>query len=163
MEEDVFDLHWLGDKPLVVLELKEALEADKPLRDVVPDLDSDDRKILSGFGLLSAKPLLILLNIGENQLGEPAEKLVAELRERFGGSTVGVDALSGQIEMEIGRLDEESAEIFMSDLGISESSLDRIIRVSFDLLGLKYAYVTGYNNSSDARLAVQRNEAQYHD
>src|SRR5512145_1058181 len=47
-------------------------------------------------------------------------------------------------------------------LGIS-SSKDVRFRLSFDLLGLKYAYVTGYNNSSDARLAVQRNEAQYHD
>lgn len=47
-------------------------------------------------------------------------------------------------------------------LGIS-SSKDTRFRLSFDLLGLKYDYVTGYNNSSDARLAVQRNEAQYHD
>ena len=47
-------------------------------------------------------------------------------------------------------------------LGIS-SSKDVRFRLSFDLLGLKYDYVTGYNSSSDARLAVQRNEAQYHD
>ena len=47
-------------------------------------------------------------------------------------------------------------------LGVS-SSKDTRFRLSFDLLGLKYDYVTGYNNSSDARLAVQRNEAQYHD
>ena len=47
-------------------------------------------------------------------------------------------------------------------LGVS-SSKDVRFRLSFDLLGLKYDYVTGYNNSSDARLAVQRNEAQYHD
>ncbi len=47
-------------------------------------------------------------------------------------------------------------------LGIS-SSKDVRFRLSFDILGLKYDYVTGYNNSSDARLAVQRNESQYHD
>ncbi len=47
-------------------------------------------------------------------------------------------------------------------LGVS-SSKDVRFRLSFDLLGLKYDYVTGYNNSSTARLAVQRNEAQYHD
>ncbi len=47
-------------------------------------------------------------------------------------------------------------------LGVS-SSKDTRFRLSFDLLGLKYDYVTGYNNSSDARLAVQRGEAQYHD
>jgi GTP-binding protein YchF len=128
---------------VVLTQLKEALEGDQALRDVVPNLDADDRKMLSGFGLLSAKPLLILLNIGESQLGEPAEQLVADVRERVGGPQVAVDALSGQIEMEIGRLDAESAEIFMSDLGISESSLDRIIRVSFDLLGLIPFFTVG--------------------
>ena len=128
---------------VVLLGLKEALESDKPLRDVVPTLEPDDRKLLSGFGLLSAKPLLILLNTGESQLGAPSEALVAEARSRFTGDHVAVDALSGQIEMEIGRLDAESAEVFMSDLGIKESSLGRIIRVSFDLLGLMPFFTVG--------------------
>jgi ribosome-binding ATPase YchF (GTP1/OBG family) len=128
---------------VVLTGLKDALENDQLLRDVVPNLDPDDRKILSGFGLLSAKPLLILLNTGESQLGAPSDALVAEARERFGGPNVAVDALSGQIEMEIGRLDAESAEIFMSDLGIQESSLGRIIRISFDLLGLMPFFTVG--------------------
>jgi GTP-binding protein YchF len=128
---------------IVLTELKDAIESDKPLRDIVPALDPDDRKLLSGFGLLSAKPLLILINTGESQLGAPTEALVAEARERFAGTNVSVDALSGQIEMEIGRLDAESAEVFMSDLGIEESSLGRIIRVSFDLLGLMPFFTVG--------------------
>jgi tripartite-type tricarboxylate transporter receptor subunit TctC len=56
----------------------------------------------------------------------------------------------------------KAAKFRAAGLGVS-SSKDVRFRLSFDLLGLKYDYVTGYNNSSDARLAVQRNEAQYHD
>jgi GTP-binding protein YchF len=128
---------------VVMTQLKEALEADTPLREVVPTLDADDEKMLRGFGLLTAKPLLILFNVGEEQLGAPAQKLVDEATEKFGGTGVGVDALAGQIEMEIGRLDEESAAVFMEDLGITESSLDRVIRVSFDLLGLMPFFTVG--------------------
>ena len=128
---------------VVMGELLEALEADKPLRDVVPDLDPDDQKILRGFGLLTAKPLLVLFNVGEEQLGAPAQKLVDDATAKFGGRGVAIDALAGQIEMEIGRLDEESAAVFMEDLGITESSLDRVIRVSFDLLGLMPFFTVG--------------------
>lgn len=128
---------------VVMTQLKDALEADKPLREVVPELDPDDRKILSGFGLLSAKPLLILINVGESQLGDEESKLVAEAREKFSGRNIAIDAMSGLIEMEIGQLDEESAEVFMSDLGITESSLGRIIRISFDLLGLMPFFTVG--------------------
>lgn len=128
---------------VVMNRLKEALEAETPLRDVVPDLDPDDAKNLRGFGLLTAKPLLILLNAGEDQLGAEAEQLVTGATERFGRSGVGVDALAGQIEMEIGRLDEADAEVFMADLGIAESSRDRVIRRSFDLLGLMPFFTVG--------------------
>lgn len=132
------------EREQVVMErLKTALEADIPLRDVVPDLDPEDAKILRGFGLLTAKPLLILINIGESQLGEPADRLVAEARERFGRPGVAIDALAGQIEMEIGQLDQADAEVFMADLGIPESSRDRVIRLSFDLLGLMPFFTVG--------------------
>ncbi len=128
---------------VVLTQLHEALEAEKPLREIVPDLDPDDRKILSGFGLLSAKPLLVLINVGEAQLGEGEAALVAQARERLSGRNVAIDSMSGQIEMEIGQLDEESAAVFMSDLGITESSLGRIIRISFDLLGLMPFFTVG--------------------
>ncbi len=127
----------------LMLKLKNALEADTPLREVTGDLDPDDAKLLRGFGFLTAKPLLVLLNLGEDQLGEPGQALVESLRERFGRPHVAVDALSGQIEMEIGRLDADDAAVFMADLGIAESSLDRIIRRSFDLLGLIPFFTVG--------------------
>jgi len=128
---------------VVMLQLKEALESDTPVREVLDQIDPDDLKILRGFGFLTAKPLLILLNVGESQLGAPTEAMLLEARERFGRPGVGIDALAGQIEMEIGQLSEEDAAVFMEDLGITESGLDRIIRLSFDLLGLIPFFTVG--------------------
>ncbi len=128
---------------VVMLQLKDALESDKPVREVLDQIDPDDLKILRGFGFLTSKPLLILLNVGESQLGEKTDAMVAEARERFGRPGVGIDALAGQIEMEIGQLSEEDAAVFMEDLGITESGLDRIIRLSFELLGLIPFFTVG--------------------
>jgi GTP-binding protein YchF len=123
--------------------LQKTLEAETPIREVLPELDPDDVKTLRGFGFLTAKPLLILLNLGEDQLGETGAGLVAAARSRFARPAVGIDALAGQIEMEIGRLEPADAEEFMRDLGIAESGLDRVIRLSFELLGLMPFFTVG--------------------
>lgn len=123
--------------------LKAALEADVPLREVTADLDPDDLKVLRGFGFLTAKPLLILLNLGEDQLASAGAEHVTAARDTFARPQVAIDALAGQIEMEIARLDPEDAAVFMTDLGIAESSLDRVIALSFDLLGLMPFFTVG--------------------
>ena len=128
---------------VVMGRLKAALEADTPLREVVPELDPDDAKVLRGFGLLTAKPLLVLLNVGEEQIGDAAEKLAGEARTRFRRAGVELAALAGKIEAEIASLDDEDAQLFMADLGIAESSRDRVIRLSFDLLGLMPFFTVG--------------------
>jgi ribosome-binding ATPase len=122
--------------------LKDALESDTPVREVA-DIDPDDQKLMRGFGFLTGKPLLILLNVGEDQLGAPTEELLGQAREQFARPGVAVDALAGRIEMEIGQLDPADAEVFMADLGIAESGLDRVIRLSFDLLGLMPFFTVG--------------------
>ena len=123
--------------------LKLALENETPIREVLPDIDPDDAKTLRGFGFLTAKPMLVLLNLGEEQLGSEGNALVQQLQARFGRPGVALDALAGQIEMEIGRLDPADAAEFMSDLGISESGLDRVIRLSFTLLGFMPFFTVG--------------------
>ena len=95
---------------VVMNRLKAALEENIPLRDVIPEIDPDDAKVLRGFGLLTAKPLLILLNLGEDQLTGEGERLVAVAREQFERNGVAIDALGGQIEMEISQLDAADAE-----------------------------------------------------
>src|SRR4051794_289830 len=123
--------------------LRQALESETPIREILPDIDFEDVKTLRGFGFLTAKPLLIVLNIGEDQLGEAECTLVGSCRDRFERLGVGVTALPGQIEMEIGRLEPDDAAAFMSDLGIAESGLDQVIRRSFELLGLMPFFTVG--------------------
>jgi GTP-binding protein YchF len=127
----------------VLTRLKEVAESWEPLREVVGELDPEDQKILRGFGFLTAKPLMILLNLGEDQLGNQGEALAEEARHRFARPGVAVEPLAGQIEMEIARLDDADARVFLADLGIAESGRDRIIRRSFDLLGLIPFFTVG--------------------
>jgi GTP-binding protein YchF len=123
------------EREAVVLgRLQAGLEAGAPIREA--GLAPDEQKLLRGFGFLTAKPMLILLNLGEDQLGAEGERLTAAARERFARPGVEIDALSGKIEMEIGQLDPEDAAVFMADLGIAESSLARVIHISYRLLGL---------------------------
>ncbi|HEX5165244.1 MAG TPA: DUF933 domain-containing protein, partial [Thermomicrobiales bacterium] len=120
---------------------KVALEDGTPIRDV--ELDPEEERLLRGFGFLTQKPVLVLLNVGEEQLGEPMEALTAQAREQFGRSGVEIHALAGKIEMEIAQLDDEDAQLFMADLGINESSRDRVVRISYGLLGLISFFTVG--------------------
>jgi len=119
---------------VLLARLQEELEAGNPIRAVA--MSEDEQKILRGFGFLSAKPLLVLLNLGEDQLGEQGDALVAQAREQFGGPQIEFAALAGQIEMELAQLEPDDAAVFMADLGIIESGLDRVIALSYKLLGL---------------------------
>ena len=123
--------------------LREALEAETPIREILPEIDADDLKTLRGFGFLTAKPLLIVLNLGEGQLGDAADTLNAQVQNRFERPGVGIAAIPGKIEMEIGRLEPDDAAEFMSDLGIAESGLDQMIHRSFELLGLMPFFTVG--------------------
>ena len=132
------------ERELILMQrLKETLDNEQPIREILSDIDAEDVKTLRGFGFLTAKPLLILLNFGEDQLGTSGPEVTRSIAARFGGQDVAVEALCGQIEMEIGRLDDADAAEFMRDLGIAESSRDRVIRRSFDLLGLIPFFTVG--------------------
>ena len=84
----------------------------------------------------------MLLNIGEDDVARASE-IVAEFAVRYQHRQSGVEALSARIEMEIGQLDEEEAAVFRSDLGLTESSLERVIRDSYRLLGLISFFTAG--------------------
>jgi GTP-binding protein YchF len=123
-----------NDREEVVLRrLKEALEAGTPIRDVT--LEADEEKAIRGFRFLTQKPVLVLLNIGEGDLPRAAE-LVAAIEERYRHEDALVDALSARIEMELGELEPDEAGVFMEELGLAGSSLDRVIALSYRLLGL---------------------------
>jgi ribosome-binding ATPase len=118
---------------VVLQRIHEGLEAGTPIRDL--PLDADDEKAIRGFRFLTQKPVLVLLNVGEGDLVD-APGLVAKVGGSYAHQHAIVDALSAKIEMELGELEPEEAASFMEELGISDSSLDRVIALSYRLLGL---------------------------
>ncbi|MDH3402724.1 MAG: redox-regulated ATPase YchF [Acidobacteriota bacterium] len=106
-----------------------ALEAERPLREVA--LADEDEKRLRGFQLLSAKPLLVVLNVGEEDLRRDPESLLGTAL----GTATRTVVMSAPIEQEIAQLPAAEALAFLEDLGLSEPSVDRVIRTSYDLLG----------------------------
>jgi len=118
---------------IVLARLHEGLAAGKPIRD--QGLDADEEKAIRGFRFLSQKPVLVLLNVGEGELAAtPA--LVSRIASGYDHHDALVDALSARIEMELGELEPDEAAVFMEELGIAESGLDRVIALTYRLLGL---------------------------
>ena len=118
---------------VVLKRVHEGLEAGKPIRDL--GLDADEAKAIRGFRFLTEKPVLVLLNVGEGDLAA-APSLVERITAAYPHEHAMVDALSAKIEMELGELEPDEAAVFMEELGITESSLDRVIALSYRLLGL---------------------------
>lgn len=113
--------------------LKAQLEAGRPIRDA--GLSTDEERALRGFRFLTQKPVLVLLNVGEDAV-RSGEALVGTIGAGYAHEHSLVAALSARIEMELGELEADDAAVFMAELGIAESGLGRIIRLSYRLLGL---------------------------
>ncbi len=116
------------------------LEREEPLRTL--DLSAEDRKRLRGFQLLSAKPLLLILNVDEQQLTADAESN-SSLPTSHSSSPTEIVTVSAPIEEEISHLDSEHQAEFLADLGLEEASLDRVVRASYRLLGLISFFTVG--------------------
>ena len=115
----------------VLKRCKDALEGGTAIREL--SLSPEDERAIRGYGFLTQKPLLLVLNIGEDEL-EGADELRASvvMSER----QIETITLSAKLEMELGRLDMEDAEIFRVEMGLEASALARVIDVSYRTLGL---------------------------
>jgi GTP-binding protein YchF len=105
-------------------------------------LTDDEELLLRGYRFLTQKPVLVLLNMDEGRLPEAAAMEEAG-RRRYAQPQTDVAALAGKIEAEIAELSEEDARPFMDDLGISEPSRGRVIRLTHALLGLISFFTAG--------------------
>ena len=123
---------------------KVELEAERPIREV--DLAANDKKLLRGFAFLSQKPILYVVNIGESaELGEALEAAAARygIAELASRPNAGAAAICGKVEAELSEMsDEESAE-FLGSYGLTESGLARLIRKTYELLGLISFFTVG--------------------
>jgi hypothetical protein len=119
----------------VLLKCKEVLEQEKPLRDI--EFGEDEEKSMRHLQFMSIKPEVVALNVSEADLNtEKAVKQLTELQSFYRGKQVKVISLCGKIEMEIAQLFADEARAFLDDLGIEEPALNKLIHVSYDLLGL---------------------------
>jgi GTP-binding protein YchF len=117
-----------------------ALVDGQPIRDL--GLNADDSLRIRGFRFLTEKPVLVLLNVGESDI-PTADRTATELAASIQHANTQVVQMSARIEMEIGELDEEEAQVFRDDLGLEGSSLERVIRASYHLLGLISFFTAG--------------------
>ena len=115
------------------------LEEGTPLRGRVAD--QGELKALSGFGLLSLKPVLLLFNIDESEAGSAAQ-VEAEFRLQYQLAATEVGAMSAKLEAELAELPPEEAAEFRSELGAGESPVAHILRRLQDALGLVTFYTT---------------------
>ena len=129
-----------GDKSLIatvsLLErVKEALENNRPARSV-PLEGEEEEKIMKNLQLLTAKPVIYVANVSEDEVGKPDNdmvKAVKDFAERDGAKVI---SLSAKIEEELVGLESEEREAFKEELGITESGLEKLVATSYDLLGL---------------------------
>jgi GTP-binding protein YchF len=130
----------------LMVRCREALEGGTPLRAL--NLAGDDLKRLRGFQLLSAKPLLVVINLDEadvSDVGASVERAAEKtgLTAFMSRAATRAVAVCAKIELEIAELDASDAAQFLADLGLTESGLDRVIRATYDLLGYMSFFTVG--------------------
>ena len=134
-----------GDKEAVLQErlLKEAasaLEAGRPARTV--EVADEDQKAWAMLQLLTSKPVLYVCNVAEDEAaqGNAHSERVADMAREQGAASV---VISARIEEEISQLDADEAAMFLSEMGLKEAGLDRLIRAGYELLDLQTYFTAG--------------------
>ncbi|MGN1201438.1 MAG: redox-regulated ATPase YchF [Candidatus Caccovivens sp.] len=132
------------DKTLVaqvemLTRVKEALEKGQQARTL--SYSEEEQKLLKNFALLTAKPVIYVANIGEEDIGKSDNDYVKCVREIANSENAKVVVLSAKIEEELVGLEKEEREMFKQELGITESGLEKLVVASYDILGLQ-SYLT---------------------
>ena len=124
----------------VLRRIKEALENNIPARRL--EYTDEEEKLIKNYSLLTKKPIIYMANVSEDDIvmGNSYVKEVEEYASKEGAKVV---MLSAKVESELSELDDESKELFLTDLGLSESGLDKLITATYDLLGLATFFTAG--------------------
>jgi ribosome-binding ATPase YchF (GTP1/OBG family) len=115
-----------------------ALETERPLRSI-PEAELD-RAQFKGFGLLSDRPLLVAVNVGEDRAAAPMRP---DLQRRIGELSAAGLTLSASVEADISTMGHDEQKEFLRDLGVETSALDRFIRTAYGLLDLISFFTVG--------------------
>jgi len=125
----------------ILKRIKETLESGKPARSV--ELTDDEKALLTDCILLTNKPIIYAANVAETDFADGIEnnKYYMQVKELAESENAGVLPISARIEEEISELDDDDKKVFLEDIGLEESGLDRLIKASYSLLGL-ISYLT---------------------
>jgi GTP-binding protein YchF len=126
----------------VLEKCKAHLEAEKPLRELT--LTPEERKPIGGFLFLSARPMLYVLNLGDDEAAD-MDKAVEKhkLSALQGRPNTAVIAVCGRLEAELAEMDEKEAAELLASYGLKEPGLNRLIRATYDLVGLMAFFTAG--------------------
>ncbi|MGX0683158.1 redox-regulated ATPase YchF [Staphylococcus cohnii] len=125
----------------ILSRIKEALEEGNPVRSL--EFTEEDQKFVNQAQLLTSKEMLYIANVGEDEIGDEDNEKVQAIREYADKESSEVIVISAKIEEEIAALDDDDRAMFLEDLGIEEPGLDRLIRTTYDLLGLATYFTAG--------------------
>ncbi len=130
-----------GEREIALLgRLREALEREEPLRS--QEIAPEERRMISGYQLLTLKPLIVIVNIDEGDISRAAE-VERETAASYAGQGVEVAAICAKLERELADLSDEEAAEFRVDLGLTEGTLDRVVQLSHRALGLISFFTVG--------------------
>ena len=132
----------LEHEKAVLEKCKAHLEAEKPLREL--ELTAEERKPISGFLFLSQRPMLYVLNLGDDEAPE-MDKAVGKhkLAALEGRPNTAVVAVCGRLEAELAEMEEKEAAELLASYGLTEPGLNRLIRATYDLMGLISFFTAG--------------------
>jgi ribosome-binding ATPase len=124
----------------VMLRWNDSLQNETPLREM--KMTDDEILLMKNYQPLSAKPLLIAVNLDENDIAK-ADEIVASLKNDFKSINIRIEPFFAKIEMELVALEDDEKAMFMEEYGIKESALSRLIRSAYSLLGLQSFFTVG--------------------
>ncbi len=116
------------------------VEKEKPLRSL--GLDDSERKLLSGYQLMTLKPLVIAINFDDESMNI-VDSEIQKVAELINDTNVKIIPFYAKLELELSKLEDEDREMFMADYGIKESALSKILKVSYEALGLQSFFTVG--------------------
>ena len=125
----------------LLLRIKENLEKNIPARKL--ELDADEQKIISGFRLITAKPIIYVANVSEEDIMNGGNVYVNKVKEYAKNETAEVVMICAKIESELAELELEEKTAFLQELGIEESGLSSLIKSTYYLLGLATYFTVG--------------------
>lgn len=122
--------------------------------------DEDELSLIAGYNLLTIKPVIFAANVSEDDLADDgiSNKYVKEVREFAKNENCEVFVICAQIEQEIAELDEDEKKMFLEDLGLKESGLEKLIKASYSILGL-ISYLTSGEDETRAWTIIEGTKA----